>query len=64
MSATKREFIYTANLHSVSAINISTAVTKSLAIGELPRRLNISIDGRCLYVTDFANGTIWGLEHL
>ena len=62
MSATKSEFIYTANLHSVSAINISTAVTKCLAIGELPRRLNISSDGRCLYVTDFANGTVWGLD--
>jgi len=64
MSATKREFIYTANLHSVSAINISTAVSKTLAIGELPRRLNIGVDGRCLYVTDFAHGTIWGLDTL
>ena len=64
MPATKRECIYTANLHSVSAINISTVVTKTLAIGELPRRLNISIDGRCLYVTDFAHGTIWGLDTL
>jgi DNA-binding beta-propeller fold protein YncE len=55
-------FIYTANLHSVTAIDISTAVTKSFAIGELPRRLSISADGRRLYATDFAHGTIWGLD--
>ena len=56
------EFIYTANLHSVTAIDTSTAVTKSLPIGELPRRLGISADGRRLYATDFAHGTVWALD--
>jgi DNA-binding beta-propeller fold protein YncE len=36
------EFIYTANLHSVTAIDTSTAATKSLPIGELPRRLSLN----------------------
>jgi len=56
------QFIYTANLHSVSAINTSTAAIKSLLIGELPRRLCVSVDGRRLYAVDFAHGTIWALD--
>ena len=31
-------------------------------IGELPRRLSISADGRRLYATDFAHGTVWALD--
>jgi YVTN family beta-propeller protein len=58
----KSEFIYTANSHSVTLIDTSTAATKNLAIGELPRRLSISADGRRLYATDFAHGTIWCLD--
>ena len=34
------EFVYTANSHSVTAIDTSTGATKSLALGELPRRLS------------------------
>ncbi len=56
------EFIYTANSHSITVIDTSTAAAKSLAIGELPRRLNISADGRRLYATDFAHGNIWCLD--
>ena len=55
-------FIYTANLHSVTAIDTSTAATESVAIGELPRRISISVDGRPLYATDFAHGTVWVLD--
>jgi YVTN family beta-propeller protein len=56
------EFIYTANLHSVTAIDTSSGAAKSLAVGELPRRLRISPDGRRLYATDFAHGTVWILD--
>ena len=56
------ELGYTANSHSVTAIDTSTGATKSLALGELPRRLIISADGRRLYATDFAQGTIWCLD--
>ncbi len=56
------ELGYTANSHSVTAIDTSTGATKSLALGELPRRLIISADGRRLYATDFAHGTIWCLD--
>ena len=56
------QFVYTANLHSVSAIDPSTTVIKSLSIGELPRRLCMSFDGRRLYAVDFAHGTIWALD--
>jgi YVTN family beta-propeller protein len=56
------KFIYTANSHSVTVIDTSTAAAKNLAIGELPRRLSISADGRRLYATDFAHGTIWCLD--
>jgi DNA-binding beta-propeller fold protein YncE len=51
-------FIYTANLHSVTAIHTSPAATESVAIGELQRRISISVDGRRLYATDFAHGTV------
>jgi YVTN family beta-propeller protein len=54
--------IYTANLNSVTAIDTLTGATEGLEIGELPRQLNISADGRRLYVTDFAHGTIWALD--
>jgi YVTN family beta-propeller protein len=56
------EFIYTANSHSVTVIDTTTAATTSVMIGELPRRLSISADGRRLYATDFAHGTIWCLD--
>ena len=55
-------FIYTANLHSLTVIDTWTTAAKSIWIGELPRRLNISMDGRRLYATDFAHGTIWVLD--
>jgi YVTN family beta-propeller protein len=56
------EFIYTANSHTVTSIDTSTAATKSFEIGELPRRLTISADGRRLYATDFAHGTVWCVD--
>ena len=54
--------IYTVNLHSITAIDIWTTTSKTLAIGELPRRLKASADGRRLYATDFAHGTVWVLD--
>ena len=57
-----KELIYTANSHSVTAIDTATAATKSFAIGELPRRLGISADGGRVYATDFAHGAIWCLN--
>jgi YVTN family beta-propeller protein len=56
------EFIYTVNSQSVTAIDTSTATIKGLMIGELPRRVSVSADGRRLYATDFAHGTIWSLD--
>jgi DNA-binding beta-propeller fold protein YncE len=56
------EIIYTANSHSVTMIDTTTARTTSMLVGELPRRLSISADGRRLYATDFAHGTIWCLD--
>jgi DNA-binding beta-propeller fold protein YncE len=54
--------IYTVNLHSLCTVDIWTTASKSLAIGELPRRLQISADGQRLYATDFAHGTVWILH--
>jgi DNA-binding beta-propeller fold protein YncE len=45
-------FIYTTNLHSLTVIDTWTAAAKSILIGELPRRLNVSMDGRRLYGRD------------
>jgi YVTN family beta-propeller protein len=56
------DFIYTANLHSLTLINTCTTANESIWIGELPRRLKVSTDGRRLYATDFAHGTIWVLD--
>ncbi len=56
------EFIYSTNSHSVTVIDTTTAATTSVLLGELPRRLGISADGRRLYATDFAHGTIWCLD--
>lgn len=55
-------FAYTANSHSVTMIDSKTAATASVMVGELPRRLSISADGRRLYATDFANGSVWALD--
>jgi DNA-binding beta-propeller fold protein YncE len=54
--------IYAANLNSVTAIDTVTGATKRLEIGELPRQLSVSADGRRHYATDFAHGTIWALD--
>lgn len=56
------EFIYTANSHSVTLIDTTTAATTSLMLGELPRRVAVSADGRRLYATDFAHGTLWCVD--
>ena len=56
------EIIYTANSHSVTMIDTTTAGTTSMMVGELPRRLSVSADGRRLYATDFAHGTVWVLD--
>jgi DNA-binding beta-propeller fold protein YncE len=58
------EFIYTANLHSVTAIDTSSGAAESLAVGELPRRPSIGADARWLYATDFAHGAVWVLDTL
>ncbi|OBI17487.1 hypothetical protein A5712_23895 [Mycobacterium sp. E2327] len=54
--------IYTANSHSVTLIDTTTAATTSIMLGELPRRLSVSADGRRLYATDFAHGTLWCVD--
>jgi DNA-binding beta-propeller fold protein YncE len=54
--------IYTANSHSVTMIDTTTVGTTSMMVGELPRRLSLSADGRRLYTLDFAHGTIWCLD--
>lgn len=58
----RSEFVYTANAHSVTMIDTTTATATSLMVGELPRRLALSADGRRLYATDFAHGTVWCLD--
>ncbi|OBI69441.1 hypothetical protein A5706_10540 [Mycobacterium sp. E796] len=56
------DFCYTANAHSVTVIDTTTAATTSMMVGELPRRLSISPDGRRLYATDFAHGDLWCVD--
>ncbi len=56
------EFVYSANSHSVTVIDTATAGTTSMLLGELPRHLAMSADGRRLYATDFAHGTVWCLD--
>jgi DNA-binding beta-propeller fold protein YncE len=64
MARPQTEFIYTANSHSVTSIDTTTAATTNIMLGELPRRLAIGADGRRLYATDFAHGTLWCVDAL
>jgi DNA-binding beta-propeller fold protein YncE len=56
------EFVYATNAHSVAVIDTTTSASTNMMVGELPRRLGISADGRWLYATDFAHGSLWCLD--
>lgn len=43
------------NLHSVALIDTATNVAESMPIGDLPRQLHVSSDGKQAYITDFGH---------
>ena len=47
--------LYVTNLHSVALIDTATNVAESVPIGDLPRQLHISSDGKRAYITDFGH---------
>jgi len=56
------ELVYVTNLHSVALIDTATNVAESMPIGDLPRQLHISRDGKQAYVTDFGHHSVWVLD--
>ena len=56
--------LYVTNLHSLALIDTATNVAESVPIGDLPRHLHISGDGKQVYVTDFGHHSVWVLDPL
>ena len=54
--------LYVTNLHSLALIDTATNVAESVPIGDLPRHLHISGDGKQSYVTDFDRHSVWVLD--
>ena len=54
--------LYATNLHSLALIDTATNVAESVLIGDLPRRLHISGDGKQAYITDFGHHCVWVLD--
>ena len=50
------------NLHSLALIDTATNVAESVPIGDLPRHLHISDDGKRAYVTDLVHNSVWVLD--
>ncbi len=50
------------NLHSLALIDTATNVAESLPIGDLPRQLHITGDGKRAYLTDFGHQAVWVLD--
>ncbi len=56
------EHLYVTNLHSLALIDTATNVAESLPIGDLPRQLHITGDGKRAYLTDFGHQAVWVLD--
>jgi YVTN family beta-propeller protein len=54
--------LYVTSLHSLAVVDTATNFAESMPIGDLPRQLNISGDGKRAYLTDFAHRTVWVLD--
>lgn len=54
--------LFVTNLHSLALIDTATNVAESLPIGDLPRHLHISGNGKRAYVTDLGHHTVWVLD--
>ena len=53
---------YVTLLHSLAVIDAAANVAKSPPIGDLPRQVSFSADGKRAYVLDFGRRTIWALD--
>ena len=53
---------YVTLLHSLAVIDAAANVAKSPPIGDLPRQVSFSADGKRAYVIDFGRRTIWALD--
>lgn len=54
--------LYVTNLHSLALIDTATNVAESVPIGDLPRHLQISGDGKRAYVTDLGHNSVWVMD--
>jgi YVTN family beta-propeller protein len=54
--------LFVTNLHSLALIDTATNVAESVPIGDLPRHLHISGDGKKAYVTDVGRHCVWVLD--
>ena len=54
---------YVTLLHSLAVIDAAATVAKSPPIGDLPRQVSFSADGKRAYVLDFGRRTISALDH-
>lgn len=53
---------YVTCLHSLAVINTDGDVAKITSVGDLPRRVRFSADGKRAYVIDFAQPSVWVLD--
>ena len=53
---------YVTCLHSLAVINTDSDVAKITSVGDLPRRVRFSADGKRAYVIDFAQPCVWVLD--
>jgi YVTN family beta-propeller protein len=56
------DHLYVTNLHSLALIDTATNVAESVPIGDLPRHLHFSGDGKRAYVTDLGHNVLWVLD--
>ena len=54
--------LYVTNLHSLALIDTATNVAESMPIGDLPRLLHITGDGKQAYVADFGRHSVWVVD--
>jgi YVTN family beta-propeller protein len=54
--------VYVTGLHSVTVIDARTMTKDGILVGDLPRRVHVSLDSTRAFVTDFGNQTLWVLD--
>jgi len=54
--------VYVTGLHSVTVIDAKTMTKDGILVGDLPRRVHVSLDSTRAFVTDFGNQTLWVLD--